>query len=432
MSVVLVAELERQIDPDVLAGALDAAQRRHPLLRARIDVVEGEPVFVEVAGAIPLTVLPLGHGEAVPIHQLLVWPFEPAPSPAARCFSLPVDGRDRSVVVVMVHHAMLDGKAGMRLAQDVLRWVDTGGAGIPLAPGAVPPPLHERFPPELRASRRVLDVLAQVREEREGTVAPTAFPFHARDVTTCAPRYDTLVLPPDATRRLLREASAAGASVTGVLAAALLQSAAALFDTDASRALLLASATDLRTRVDPPLPEDDAMVAIGMLCTPYLVSEESSTLARDIGDQIAREVARGESHLFYRFARTASFTTTDAGLEAFARWAAGLPQNLTLSNLGVVAHADDPSWVRRLSVTMIPGPNQVAFVTATTYRSELVIGVATDTAKLPAPLAERLVAGIAERLGADRPYEASPATVAATMLVPRRSPTRPDSMRFMT
>ena len=30
------------------------------------------------------------------------------------------------------------------------------------------------------------------------------------------------------------------------------------------------------------------------------------------------------------------------------------------------------------------------------------------------------------------PYEASPATVAATMLVPRRSPTRPDSMRFMT
>jgi hypothetical protein len=36
------------------------------------------------------------------------------------------------------------------------------------------------------------------------------------------------------------------------------------------------------------------------------------------------------------------------------------------------------------------------------YRDELAVGIATDAARLPAPLAERLVAGIAERLGARR------------------------------
>ena len=90
--------------------------------------------------------------------------------------------------------------------------------------------------------------------------------------------------------------------MTGTIDAALLEAAAALFEAQEARALFLASPTDLRPRVEPPLPADDVMLAIGMLCTPYLVSEESGdTLAGDIGRQITREVARGESHLFNRF-----------------------------------------------------------------------------------------------------------------------------------
>src|ERR1700728_1798758 len=157
VSTVFIAELDRQIDPEGLAAALRAMQRRHPLLRARIDVVESEPVFVEVTGEIPLTVLTLGEKQRAPIEQIMVWPFESAPSPAARCFYLPVHGQDRSVVVLEVHHSMIDGKAGMRLLQNVLRWVDTDGAGVDLAPRAVPPPLHEVIPPALRAPHHVMD-----------------------------------------------------------------------------------------------------------------------------------------------------------------------------------------------------------------------------------------------------------------------------------
>ena len=403
VNAVLVAELSRRVDPDAVVRALGALQRRHPLLRARIEVVDSEPAFVEVAGAIPLTVLAVGKDEPPPIPLLMERTFEPAPSPVARCVYLPVEGEDRSALVLVVHHAMMDGSAAMTLLQQLTRLVDTGGDGDELAPGALPPPLHEHFPAALQSPRAVVDVLSQVRAERAGQPAPSAFPFHARDVTDRMPRHAKLVLDADAARDLVTRSRAAGVSVTGTVDAALLEATAALFEGQEQRVLFLASPTDLRPRVEPPLPADDVMLAIGMLCTPYLVSEESrDTLAGDIGRQITREVARGESHLFYRFARTGTFPPTDAGIESFRAWVAETPQNVTLSNLGVVDDAGDPPWVISLSAIMVPGPNQVAFVCAATYRGRIVLHVSTDAAKLPAAFADRLVSGFAERLGAQR------------------------------
>jgi hypothetical protein len=73
-----------------------------------------------------------------------------------------------------------------------------------------------------------------------------------------------------------------------------------------------------------------------------------------------------------------------------------------LSTLGVVDDAEDPPWLISLSAIMVPGPNQVAFVCAATYRGRIVLHVSTDAAKLPPALADRLVSGFAARLGAQR------------------------------
>ena len=89
-----------------------------------------------------------------------------------------------------------------------------------------------------------------------------------------------------------------------------------------------------------------------------------------------------------------------------------------MSNLGVVDDAGDPPWVISLSAIMIPGPNQVAFVCATTYRGRIVLHLSTDAAKLPAALADRLVSGFAERLGAHR-VESSVAEEAVVSAWPR-------------
>jgi hypothetical protein len=216
-------------------------------------------------------------------------------------------------------------------------------------------------------------------------------------------RHDQLVLDPPGARRFSEEARAEGAGVSGRLAAAVLRASAALFPEPGDRTLLLGSATDLRARVEPPLPAGEVTNAMGMLCSPYLVTaDENDALARDIGQQISREVARGESHLFYRFARAGSYAATDAGIEAFARAVDASPHNITVSNLGRLSDEGLPAWARQLSTTMGPGPNQLAFVTAVTFRGALVVNVATDLAKLEPDLVEQLVIGIAARTGARR------------------------------
>jgi hypothetical protein len=104
-----MAELDRRLEPDDIARALLALQRRHPLLRARVEVVDGEPVFVATGGEIPLAVVPVGQGEPIPYAALLGWTFGPAPDPLARCVYLPVENEDRSALVLMVDHTIIDG-----------------------------------------------------------------------------------------------------------------------------------------------------------------------------------------------------------------------------------------------------------------------------------------------------------------------------------
>ena len=398
----LMAELDRRLEPDDIARALLALQRRHPLLRARVEVVDGEPVFVATGGEIPLAVVPVGQGEPIPYAALLGWTFGPAPDPLARCVYLPVQNEDRSALVLMVDHTIIDGSTCHVLLRQLLQGLERPDSVGPPS-DVVPPPVHERFPEPLRSPRAVLDVLAAIRAERAGRPEPSGFPFHARHVTARRFRHDQLVLDPPAAKRFSEAARAEGSGVSGRLAAAVLRASAALFPEPGERTLLLGSATDLRARVEPPLPADEVTNAMGMLCSPHLVTpDENDTLGRAIAEQIDREVARGESHLFYRFARAGTYAGTDAGIESFARAVDASPHNITVSNLGRLSDEGLPAWARQLSTTMGPGSNQLAFVTAMSFRGALVVNVATDLAKLEPDLAEQLVSGIAARTGARR------------------------------
>jgi hypothetical protein len=412
-SSVYFAELDRRLDRRRLAEGIGVLLRRHPLLRARVEVVDAEFTFVEASDEVVVTEIPLREGESPSIGEMFR-PFDPSPSPLVRCIYQPVEGRERSVLLLVMHHAFIDGLAGMRAMQQLLRWMDHHDAPSDPVSRSVPVPVHERFPPELRSPRAALDVLASIRAERAGQPAPETFAFHGRGVTACHPRYDQLALDPQATAALLARARAAGATIFGQLSAAVLEAGAALLSDEGVHLISLASATDLRARSDPPLPLDDMQLAIGMLCTPYLVSGgTNATLARQIGEQTRREAARGESHLFYRFARTAAYPASEEGIDSFARWLDAAPRNLTVSNLGRIDDTGDPPWVRTLVSALPAGPNQVAFVAATTYRDKLALTVTTDLARLPVALAERLVAGIAERLGARRTFSSADGVGAA-------------------
>jgi hypothetical protein len=404
MNVVATAELEVRLDPEHLATALRSVQLRHPLLGVRIGVSASQPMFVNVASDIPLTVTPVEDGAWMDVAEAeLDVPFESTSAPLFRCVYVPIDGEDRSVLVLVAQHAVADGRGLVRALQEILRHMAHGET--PHAPPAdVPPLVHDHFPAELQAPRAAISILGTVRSERRGYPSPATYPFHARDVEVRTSRLSHLVLDPDLAGALRVGARAHGATVTGVLAAAVLESCLALFDEPEDRMLCLATPTDLRQRVEPPLAGDGVFSAVGLLCTPFLVHPSSNPeLGRLVTEQTHREVARGESHLFYRFARTGTFAATDDGIDAFAAWMATTPQNVGVSNVGVIDDAGDPPWVSSISVSLSTSSNQVAFVLVSTYRGRLVLNVVTDGAKLPDDVAQDLVAGIKNRTGARDP-----------------------------
>lgn len=401
------AELDLVLTRGGLEAALAAVQRQHPLLRARIEVVDGQPLLVEALEPIPLTVCDGDTaGWTVDLAALLDQPFPEDGGPMVQLVSLPL-GAERSAVTLLVHHALIDGRGAAAALQQVLRSAESGASADSSAMAiSPPPPLHDRFPPERRAARAVRDVLSDVRAERAGQPAPDGYPFHSRHVPTRRTRLHTFVVEP--VDQLVSAARDAKATVHGLVAAAALQSAAALVAEDRQLTLAIASPTDLRVPVEPPSSDDEVTMATGLLCTPYTVDTDVPELARRISVQTHLELARGGSHLFYRLARAGSFAATESGLDQFASWLGAAAPNIGVSNVGVVESGSDPAWMRSLSLALSPSANQLAFVGLTTYRDRLTMLVTTDEKKLPRPVADAFVTGLARRVGA-RPWPGSEA-----------------------
>ncbi|HEY1987839.1 MAG TPA: hypothetical protein VGG43_00065 [Acidimicrobiales bacterium] len=419
MNLVTGAVLDRRLEPEIISAALRAVQRVHPWTRARIEIVDKQPIFVEVTGEIPLEVRTVGGADwLAEVEVEFGRPFDPSPAPEARCIYLPIEGVDTSVLLMIQPHAMADGRASSRLIQQVLRAIAHDGDNLPARPpGPVPPLLHDHFPAEFRSPRTALDVLQAIRGERQGIGEPPLVPFHARHQEAWVPRYQILVGEPGGLSGLVDQARAAGATVSGALAAIALESLASLFDESGERTLYLGTPVDLSQRVEPPLPADTVVCAVGMLCTPYRVSTPDEpdpehpgpadpALARTITEQFRRELNRGESHLFFRFARIAAFPASDEGIRSFADQIDRSPQNLMFTNVGTLDDPDDPPGIRFIFSTVAPQPNQIALVTFFTYRGRYLVSVSSDRAKLSDAAADKFLAQLAARTGTRRVSDA--------------------------
>jgi len=399
MNFVVIAELDRHIDVSGLGTALAEAQARHPLLRARLAVDDGRVAFAPTDAPLRMRVDTTTSSWRAAVADEFDDPLPLAEGPAARARYLPLP-HGRSVVLLTLHHVIADGLAGVRLLQRILRRLEGSDTLGPSEP--VPPALHERIPQSLRSARATLDVVAAVRAERQDLASPHDFPAYSRASGGRRSRFDRIALAPAAVTELRARARAEGATVHGALAAAALQVTAEVFSAGFPSVVPLASPIDLRRRSEPPIDDEAVVVAMGLLCTPYPVTaDDHGALARRVTEQTHREVGRGESHLFYRFARAASFAADDDGFAAFAAMVEGAPKNLAVSNLGVVDAGGDPSWVHAVSPTLSPSPNQLAFVAATTYGDRLLLNVATDRSKLDDAAAASFLDRLAAAVGGE-------------------------------
>jgi hypothetical protein len=129
LNFVVFAEIGGRLDLDGLNHALHTVQQEKPLLRARIALVRGRHTFQPIAlGRAPLQarVAPLRDWRARVTEQLSI-PFD-GEVPLARCFWFCGRG-DKSVVAIVLHHVIADGKSGANTLLEVLR--RAGGEDLP-------------------------------------------------------------------------------------------------------------------------------------------------------------------------------------------------------------------------------------------------------------------------------------------------------------
>ena len=192
--------------------ALDAVQRRHPVLSTSINRNEaGQPALYQVEGApIPLRVVDgrvQGRWELELDHEMAV-PVTLDQAPLIR--SVLIHKPQSAVLIMIAHHAIADGMALVFLIRDLLQ-VLSGGQIEPLSFSGSAEELLSGLPEGEKL----------VQAEASQADAPQAEPALYREGNGMAPRVTARKLDEHLTATLKERARREGTTVQGALCAAL-------------------------------------------------------------------------------------------------------------------------------------------------------------------------------------------------------------------
>jgi hypothetical protein len=185
-------------------------------------------------------------------------------------------------------------------------------------------------------------------------------------------------LSADESRALIDWSRANGTTVQGTLSAAVLQTVKTL-SPQLSR-LGLTAAVDLRARVAPPEAGFIGQAA-ALIAASYDVTAPPAELARTVSADLRRRVERGEGELFFALSGVERLPVGEATDEVVRRWTAGATPTICFSNLGVVP-GPAPAGLRAMTLGLVPTPNQIVFIAATTYAGQIFFSMAYDRNRL--------------------------------------------------
>lgn len=305
----VVAALRLRGRPEAarLEAALAALQRRHPLLRSRVDRRGGRWRFEIVDGApIPLRRLERsgGDGWRAAAAEEVNRPIASDAAPLARCVLVASRSDEAgSEVLLSLHHAIVDAVSVATVCRELL--AACGGAATPPAVAAaeLPPRPEERFPRRFRGLARIPALAAFLARQAAGEVA---FVWRTRGLGSPVPaapaRCELLsrALGESATAALLRRCRRERVPVNSALNAALLLAVQRHRRGGRATALRHFAFPDLRPYLEPPMgPEPVGSYMVIQRFTQRLRRDERFwELARRHGEALHRSFRRGEKFLF--------------------------------------------------------------------------------------------------------------------------------------
>lgn len=347
LNVIGRVRLHGPVSPDVLRSALTALQDRHPLLRVAIEADDDDrrPRFTPVAGRpVPLDHRVLGtpgtsHDtwERIVDEELVEDRVDWRAGPLAKATVLSGDGPDGPThdLILSLLHVVADGTTVISLLR---QWAELA-AGLPVEPRAVLPPAEELFPAAHRGPAGA--VLAKEKTDRdEGDLARLAprrvdadrpVPFERRRT-----RFLHRSLDGPALDRLAAACRARGATVHGVLAAAMVHAVAVDARVPDGTWYSIGSPVDFRGDLEPPVAPDDVGSYVATI--PSFVEHAAARplweTAREISADLRARKARGEQFSMIRQIGEAGPATVTGSMPFVRHLDEKGPINFCLSNIG--------------------------------------------------------------------------------------------------
>ena len=303
---VTVLRLAGRPDEERLRRALAGLQRRHPLLRARLER-RGSRWWFDVgeSAPIPLRRVERQSDEAWrPVaEEELNTALEIGTAPLARCVLVASAADDAaSEIVICLHHAIIDATSGATICRQLLEMC-AGGVAAPVESGELPPRPEDRFPPRFRGLSRYPRIVAFVGRR---LAEELRYLWRSRGVRSPVPAGPARcrVLPArlgkKATAALVRRCRRERVPVNAAVNAALLRAVQGHRYDNRPVPLRYFAFPDLRSYLRPPMGADAVASYLSIMrFTAYLDCREPFwELARRLGGQLYRSFKRGEKYLF--------------------------------------------------------------------------------------------------------------------------------------
>jgi hypothetical protein len=306
LNLVVLVSIDGPAVSGVLADALAALQRRHPLLCARIVGPLSRPRFELSQSAtcrIPLRLVQAAKsgqaraeetGSSLTVAEAeMNAPFEPAVAPLARLTCVSGPG-PRTSLILTLHHAIADGVSAANLVHELLDGCHarlTGAAELPTARTAVPPAAADLVPVTARsrvltfAARETLDELGS---RLAGRTGQRAIPAPGQAVARVAD------LSPEDTRAVVDRSRRQRLTMTSVLAAGLLWQASAVLHSGRPVPMRAVIWVDLRPYLNPAPSAEALGCYISMIRFSVRVDPRRgfAALAADVQARIRRASRR--------------------------------------------------------------------------------------------------------------------------------------------
>ena len=311
--------------------ALDAVQKRHPILSTSIKRnEEGQPSLYQVdAAPIPLRVVDGNAQERweLELDREMALPFTPEQAPLIR--SVLIHKPQSAVLIMIAHHAIADGMALVFLIRDLLQ-VLSGGQIEALSFSSTAEELLSKLP----SAKKIVPV------EASQAGAPRVEPAPYQEGNGSAPRATARKLGENLTATLMERSRREGTTVQGALCAALVLAGRKTSSAWRKRPVRVMSPVNVR-----------AHLGAGEACGLYLGG--AGMIAFQPGDSRAfwelahfakKEISPSQTFqaLSTSLRRLEAIMTKDMDVETAAQISAGaFARDLMVSNLGQMPYESE-------------------------------------------------------------------------------------------